>query len=127
MAMRKPYSNSIYQKSLLNQRTLSLVNINTPNFLTNSCISQNNKLELDYILPLINKDSNVKGPPYNSVKIISLYIRKNRNSIEETICKISNYFEQNNNLSINLILNLVNSILVLLIEKSQIMAFLNKI
>ena len=125
--MRKPYSNSIYQKSLLNQRTLSLVNINTPNFLTNSCISQNNKLELDYILPLINKDSNVKGPPYNSVKIISLYIRKNRNSIEETICKISNEFETNNNLSINLILNVVNSILVLLIEKSQIMAFLNKI
>ena len=127
MAMRKPYSNSIYQKSLLNQRALSLVNINTPNFLTNPYITQNNKFELNYIIPLFIKDSNVKGPPYNSVKILSLYIRKNRNSIEETICKISNEFETNNNLSINLILNVVNSILVLLIEKSQIMAFLNKI
>ena len=124
MAMR----NSIYQKNILNpNRTLSFVNTNNQNYIFNPFIPQNTKLNLEYILSLVNKDSNVKGPPYNSVKILCLYIRKNRNSIEEIINKISNYFDVNIYLNINLVLNIVNSILVLLIEKSQIMTFLNKI
>ncbi len=128
--MRK-ISNSIYQKSLKPQNTLSrsfsIIN-NTQNYIINTYIPQNNMIEFEDIKTLINKDSNSNiGPPYNSVKILSIYIRRNRNVIEETIKKISEFLEQNNNLNVNLLLNIVNSILVLLIEKSQIISFLNAI
>ena len=129
--MRKQYSNSIYQKSLVSpstlSRTFSIVN-NTQNIIFNSYLPQNNMIELKDIYSLINKDSNSKsGPPYNSVKILSTYIRRNRNSIEDIINNLSNYFEQNNGLNINLILNIVNSILILLTEKTQIISFLKEI
>ena len=128
--MRNQYSNSIYQKTFINQgplsRSLSIVN-NNQNYIINSYIPQHNILELDDIFVLIVNDSNEKCCLYNSVKELSLYIRKNRNSIEETINKVSKFLNSNNNLNVNLVLNIVNSFLVLLIEKSQIMSFLNKI
>ena len=128
--MRKQYSNSIYQKAFMNQsplsRSLSIVN-NNQNNIFNSYIPQNNMLELNDIFELIVKDSNAKCGPYNSVKILSLYIRKNRNSIEETINKVSRFLDLYKNLNVNLVLNIINSFLVILIEKSQIMSFLNKI
>ena len=129
--MRKQYSNSIYQKSLVSpntlSRTFSIVN-NTQNIIFNSYLPQNNMIELKDIYSLIEKDSNSKsGPPYNSVKALSTYIRRNRNSIEDIINKLSKYFEQNNSLNINLILNIVNSILFLLTEKTQIISFLKEI
>ena len=130
MSMRKQINTSLFQKSLITQnslsRTMSMININQK--FINPYIPQNNMLDLNDIFQLISNDSNNKcSPPYNSVKILSLYIRKNRNSIEETINKLSNFFDENKNLNVNLVLNVVNSILVLLTEKGQIISFLNKI
>ena len=128
--MRKQYSNSIYQKTFMNQsplsRSLSIVN-NNQNYIINSFMPQNNMLELKDIFELIVKDSNAKCGPYTSVKILSIYIRKNRNSIEETINKLSKFLDLYKNLNVNLVLYIVNSFLALLIEKSQIISFLNKI
>ena len=130
--MRKQYSNTIYQKSFISQsaipRRISLVN-NNQNYIFNSYTPQNNIKEFKDILPLLLKDSNSNfGPPYNSVKVLSLYIRRNRNSIEETINQLSQLLQKKlNNIKVNFLINIVNSILVLLTEKSQIINFLDKI
>ena len=125
--MRKKISNTIYQKSFMTlNRTLSTVNTNQNIIINNSYIPQNNMLDITEIIQIIGKDSISKcGPPYTSVKILCLYIRKNRNLIEATLNKIYECLE--NDLNINLVINLVNSILALLTEKSQIINYLNKI
>jgi uncharacterized protein YoxC len=128
--MRKQYSNSIYQKSLISSSSLSnqlnIIN-NTQNYVTNTYLPQNNMIEFKDIEELINKDSNSNAsPPYNSVKVLSIYIRRNRNTIEDIIKNIANTLKKKN-LDVNLLINIVNSILDLLIEKSQIISFLNAI
>ena len=129
--MRKLSSSLIYRRSLMSQNTLSKslnFSNNNQNYIINSLSPQNNMIEIEDIFPLINKDSNSKtGPPYNSVKVLSIYIRRNRNSIEDTINKISNFFKNNKELNVNLTLNIINSILSLLTEKSQIISYLNEI
>ena len=83
--------------------------------------------ELEEIFQLILAESNEKNGPYHSSKVLSFYIRKNRNSIEEIIKKLSGFFDNYyNNLNKNLVLSIVNSMLNLLTEKSQIINFLNK-
>ena len=129
MSIRKKFS--LYQKPFISQntlkRTLTMIKI-SPNYIVNSYNPKNNFLELEDIFTSIKRESNSKCvPPYNSVKVLSLYIRRNRNSIEETISKLSQTLEQNIDINANLIVNIVNSILVILTEKSQIISFLNKI
>ena len=129
--MRRLSSSINYHRSLVSQNTfsrgLSFAN-NNQNYIINSHSPHNNMIEIEDILPLIDKDSNSKtGPPYNSVKVLSIYIRRNRNSIEDTINKISNFFKNNKELNVNLSLNIINSILSLLTEKRQIISYLNEI
>ena len=128
--MRKQ-CNTIYQKSFVglnqNQKRLTLANISS-NLIETSFLQQNSYLDIDEILVLITKDSNSNiGPPYNGVKVLCTYIRRNRNSLEEIIKKLSGYLKKYKNLNVNLVINVVNSILVLLTEKSQIMNFLDMI
>ena len=63
----------------------------------NSNFSQNSK-ELNDIFVQIQSESN-KNPPYHSVKILCIYLNKNRNNFDEIIKKISFFLHDNENLS----------------------------
>ena len=74
----------------------------------NSNFSQNSK-ELNDIFVQIQSEAN-KNPPYHSVKILCIYLNKNRNNSDEIIKKISLFLDENQNLSDSIILNIINSI-----------------
>ena len=89
----------------------------------NSNFSQNSK-ELNDIFVQIQSEAN-KNPPYHSVKILCIYLNKNRNNSDEIIKKISLFLDDNQNLSDSIILNTINSIQNILTENSQVITFLN--
>jgi len=89
----------------------------------NSTFFQSSK-ELHDIFNQIQSESN-KKPPYHSVKILCIYLNKNRNNSDEIIKKISLFLNDNENLSDSIILNSINSIQNILTENSQVITFLN--
>ena len=90
----------------------------------NSNFSQNSK-ELNDIFVQIQSESN-KNPPYHSVKILCIYLNKNRNNFDEIIKKISFFLHDNENLSDSIILNTIDSIQNILTENSQVITFINR-
>ena len=75
----------------------------------------NEENELEDIFNLITKESNsYTDPPFNSVKKLTLYIRRNRNSNEMIINKVIELLKNISN--VNMIINIVNTMLDLVTE-----------
>ena len=74
-----------------------------------------NRNELDEIFKLIRDESVTnEDPPFNSVKKLSIYIRRNRNSIQNIINRINELVKVITN--VNLVINIIKTILDLVIE-----------
>lgn len=89
----------------------------------NQNISQNSK-ELNEIFSQIQLESK-KNPPYHSVKLLCIYLNKNRNNSDEIIKRISLFLNNNDSLNDLIMLNIINSIQNILTENSQVITFLN--
>ena len=97
-------------------------NINESNIINS--FKKNDENELNDILNLIYDESNRNtDPPYSSIKKLTIYIRRNRNLIENVINKIYDLLKNISN--VNLILNIVDSILDLVTERRS--HYLNQI
>ena len=66
-------------------------------------------------------------PPYQSIKTLSYYIRRNRNNMEEIIKSLNKFLDNEESLSEKIIVNIVDTVLNLLTENSQIINFINSI
>ena len=127
---------TIINKNLINNINANLNTINTINALNtlntiNSINKINNStLELNSIfndIKLESKRSSNSIESYQSIKLLTLYIRKNRNNIDDTIKKISDYLESNNDLNDRIVIYIIELVLNLITENSQIINFLNRI
>ena len=78
--------------------------------------------ELNKIFLQIQLDSKTNSQPHG-IKLLCLYINKNRNKIHEII-KIISIFLNNENLSVLTIINAINSIQNILVENNHIIIFL---
>ena len=112
--------------------TINALNtINTFNTINSINNSKNNyQFELGDIFRQIkseSKSSNNSIDSYQSIKLLTLYIRRNRNNMDETIKKISDLFEAHNDLSDQIIIYIIELVLNLITENSQIINFLNRI
>ena len=109
--------------------TLNTINaLNTINSINNS--KNNCSKELDKIFQDIKTESQSSLnsiSSYQSIKLLSLYIRRNRNNIENTVKKISEILESYNDLNDDVLIYIVELVLNLITENSQIINFLNRI
>ena len=125
MSLRKSINPTLFRKSLVvnNSRRLSFLGQNQ-NFLFGSFSVPETKSELKEIFTEAKKESSFGyDPPYQSVKHLSYYIRKNRNNIEETIKNFYSFLVDNADLSEKIIISITDTILNLLTENSQIICF----
>ena len=75
----------------------------------------NKNNELEDIFDLINKESKIYNePPFNSVKQLKIYIRRNRNSIENIINKVIKLLQNISN--VNMMLSIVKTLFDLVTE-----------
>jgi len=106
----------------------TLNTLNTINALNNS--KNNYNLELNEIFKLIKSESKTSPnsiDSYQSIKLLTNYIRKNRNNIEQTVKKISDILDFYNDLNDEIIIYIIELVLNLITENSQIINFLNRI
>ena len=130
MSIRKSISNAIYRKTVVvkSSRRLSLFQQNQNLLFGTSLFPSEGKLELTEIFKESKRESLLGyNPPYQSVKHLSNYIRRNRNNIEETIKSFYSFLVNNADLSEKIIINITDTILNLLTENSQIINFINNI
>ena len=131
MSIRKSINSGILRKSMVskNQRRLSLLSQNQ-NLLFGSFYIPENKseTELKGIFLEVKKESLLGyNPPYQSIMSLSYYIRRNRNNIEEIIKSLYSFLDNEDTLSEKVIVNIIDTVLNLLTENSQIINFINKI
>ena len=129
MSLRKSINPTLLRKSVVvsNNRRLSFLGQNQ-NFLFASFSVPETKSELKEIFDEAKKESSFGyDPPYQSVKHLSYYIRRNRNNIEETIKNYYSFLVDNSDLSEKIIISITDTILNLLTENSQIINFINNI
>ena len=127
---RKPISSGLFRKSVAikNTRRLTLFQQNQ-NLLFGSFFPLENKTdsELKEIFKEAKKESILKySPPFQSIVMLSYYIRKNRNNIDEII-KYLNEFLDEEDISEKIVVNMIDTVLNLLTENSQIINFINNI
>ena len=103
--LQKRYSYQIASPFQLDNE-INIINLNKTN-------SQD---ELNEIFQSIREEANTNNdPPYNSVKKLTMYIRRNRNLIENIINKVNELLKSISN--INLMINIVNIIIELVTER----------
>ena len=91
---------------------------------------KNNNSELSEIFKLIkdeSKSSSNSIDSYQSIKLLTIYIRRNRTNIENTVKKISDILESYNDLNDKVLIYIIELVLNLITENSQIINFLNRI
>ena len=112
-----------------NTRRLSLLQ-QSQSFAFSSFYPSESKLEkeLNEIFKEAKKESTFRyNPPYQSIKALSYYIRRNRNNMEEIIKQLNKFLDNEDYLSEKIIVNIVDTVLNLLTENSQIINFINNI
>ena len=103
--LQKRYSYQIASPFQLDNE-INIINLN----------KTNNQDELNEIFQSIREEANTNNdPPYNSVKKLTMYIRRNRNLIENIINKVNELLKSISN--INLMINIVNIIIELVTER----------
>ena len=100
---------TIINANLINNINSNINNINTIdilnaiNLLNSTNNSKNNfNMEIDQIFQLIKAESKTSASSidsYQSIKLLAIYIRKNRNNIDITVKKISDILESCNDLN----------------------------
>ena len=128
---------TIINANLINNINSNINNINTIdilnaiNLLNSTNNSKNNfNMEIDQIFQLIKAESKTSASSidsYQSIKLLAIYIRKNRNNIDITVKKISDILESCNDLNDKIIIYIIEVVLNLITENSQIINFLNRI
>ena len=71
--------------------------------------------------------SNLQTSSFQSVTLLSFYIRRNRQNLDEIIRKISFFFNSNSDINNKILVNSINMILNLLTENNHIINFINMI
>ena len=127
---RKPINSNIYRKSIAIKNPTRRLTI----------FQQNQNLLFGSFFPLEKADSELKeifkeakkesilkySPPFQSITNLSYYIRKNRNNIDEIIKSLNEFLDEDD-LSEKIIVNIIDTVLNLLTENSQIINFINNI
>ena len=128
ISIRKPINPVVIRKSVVanNTRRISMLQ-NSQNLILASLFPLETKSELNEIFNEAKKES-VLGyePPFQSITHLSYYIRKNRNNIDETIKNLHIFIDQEECLTEKIIVNIIDTVLNLLTENSQIINFINK-
>ena len=131
---------TIINTNILNNLNSNLTTVNTINALNtlnalNTINSLNNpknncSIELNEIFKFIrteSKSSNNSIDCYQSIKLLTIYIRRNRSNMENTVKKISDILESYSDLNEKVIIYIIELVLNLITENSQILNFLNRI
>ncbi len=84
-----------------------------------------NNLNNNELNEIFNKILNDKQNNLSGVKLLCIFINKNRNNTDEIIKRISLFFNAHDNLSDFIILKTIEEVLPLLTENSQMINFLN--
>ena len=131
MSIRKPINSGLFRKSVAikNTRRFSIFqqnqNLLFGNFFPSESKSDN---ELKEIFKEAKKESTLRyKPPYQSIKTLSFYIRRNRNNMEDIIKSLNKFLDNEESLSEKIIVNIIDTVLNLLTENSQIINFINNI
>ena len=139
-----PISNFPYErrKTIINSNLINNINsninsintinaLNTINLLNSMNNSKNSSnTEIDQIFKFIRNESQTSYnsiDSYQSIKLLAIYIRRNRNNIDNTVKKISDILESYNDLNDKIIIYIIEVVLNLITENSQIINFLNRI
>lgn len=139
-----PSSNFPYErrKTIINSNLINNINsninsintinaLNTINLLNSMNNSKNSSnTEIDQIFKFIRNESQTSYnsiDSYQSIKLLAIYIRRNRNNIDNTVKKISDILESYNDLNDKIIIYIIEVVLNLITENSQIINFLNRI
>ena len=128
VSMRKPINPAVIRKSVVanNTRRLSYLQ-NNQTLLLASLFPLETKSELTEIFNEAKKESVLNyNPPFQSVSRLSFYIRRNRNNIDETIKNLYVFLDTEDCLTERVIINIIDTVLNLLTENSQIINFINK-
>ena len=132
---RKTIINANMNNYNSNFNTINTINalntINTLNTINSLNNSKNNfPFDLLEIFKLIRNESKTSSnsiDSYQSIKLLTTYIRRNRNNIEQTVKSISDIFDNYSDLNDKIVIYIIELILNLITENSQIIYFLNKI
>ena len=97
-------------------------NINNENYSDNLKVND----DLNSIFSSILKESfNNKETKFNTSDLLSIFIRKNRNITNQTLKEISQFFDSNDSINPELLIQCMDSIYNSLIDKKQIINFIN--
>ena len=129
-------SNKVFNTSFLNQRfsyqngfsTLSqsmnpYLGISSKNHLENYIYDINvifNKIKAESL-------SSMPSTSYQSITLLSFFIRRNRQNLDDIIKKISFFLNSNSYLNEKILVNTINMVLNLLTENNHIMNFINMV
>ena len=116
---------NIQSSNIPYERRRTIINNINSNF-----YPKNNNSELSEIFKLIkaeSKSSSNSIDSYQSIKLLTIYIRRNRTNIENTVKKISDILESYNDLNDKVLIYIIELVLNLITENSQIINFLNRI
>ena len=85
--------------------------------------------DINEIFTLIKAESlsNIPSTSYQSITLLSYYIRRNRQILDEIIKKISFFFNSNSDISNKILVKAINMILNLLTENNHIINFINMV
>ena len=101
-----------------------------PNFNINTSYQSENYIsDINEIFSKIKAESysNVPSTSYQSIILLSFYIRRNRNNLVDIIKKISFFFNSNSDINYKILVNGINTVLDLLIENNHIINYINMI
>ena len=133
------------KKTIINKNIINNLNSNLSTISTITALNTINELnkinslnnsrnncseEFDNIFKFIiteSKSSLNSVDSYQSIKLLAIYIRRNRNNIENTVKKLSDILNSYNELNVKVLIYIIEVVLNLITENSQIINFLNSI
>ena len=125
------FSTSYFNKKYSLQMRPSLINqgINYSHTISPIIQQENYISDINDIFNKIKAEStsNLQTSSYQSVTLLSFYIRRNRQNLDEIIKKISFFFNSNSDINNKILVNAINMILNLLTENNHIINFINMI
>ena len=118
--MKKKYSMHI-RPSMINQ------GINYSNTIIPILPQENYISDINELFKIMKAESlsTLPSTTYHSVMLLSFYIRRNRQNLDEIIKKISFFFNSNSDINHKILVNAINMILNLLTENNHIINFIN--
>ena len=119
------FNNSFLNKRLPYQNDSSIINIGMYSINQN----ENYTSDINEIFQKIKAESvsNIPSTSYQSVILLSFFIRRNRQNLDDIIKKISFFLNSNSDINYKILVNTINMVLNLLTENNHIMIFINMV